>query len=94
MTGQGQLRLAWEGDSESGSYWLEYRLEGGVGVVADVAGLFPLDQRGVVFGPVPQGFWNDLAAYSPFRVRVLDEQAKTRSPWVTFAVERFEATDS
>ncbi len=98
--GQGQLALAWEGTVKNtaktrkrakaaeGAYWLEYRLEGGLGVVADVAGLFPLDQRGVVFGPVPKGFWNDLAAYSPFRVRVLDEAASMRSPWITFEVER------
>ncbi|RMH16668.1 MAG: hypothetical protein D6696_17700, partial [Acidobacteria bacterium] len=73
-----------------GTYWLEYRLVGpgtGLAVAGPVSGAFPLAQRRVVFGPVPRGFWNDLAAYGPYRVRVIDAAGRRRSPWITFTVE-------
>ncbi len=82
----GQLALAWEG-GDGPDFWLDYRLDGPTGAVE---GKFALSQRGVVFGPVPEGFWNDLAGYSPYRIRILDEHARARSPWVTFTVERVE----
>lgn len=80
---QGQVALEWTGDGES--YWLEYRLGGGL---LTLEGSFRLDQHRVVFGPVPQGFWNDLAGYSPFRIRVVDVERRERSPWVELTVEK------
>jgi hypothetical protein len=38
----------------------------------------------VVFGPFPEGFWNDLAGHNPFRFRVVSVQARMRSEWVEF----------
>jgi hypothetical protein len=77
----GQVALEWTGGG--GPYWLEYHLGEGL---TSLRGSFQLDQRRVVFGPVPQGFWNDLAVYSPFRVRIVDAGARERSPWVEFDV--------
>lgn len=77
----GQVALEWTG--EGGPYWLEYHLGEGL---TSLRGSFQLDQRRVVFGPVPQGFWNDLAGYSPFRIRIADAGRRERSPWVEFDV--------
>ena len=80
---RGQVALEWTG--EGTSYWLEYRAEGSL---VDLNGSFQLDQNRVVFGPVPQGFWNDLAGYGPFRIRVVDASTRQRSAWLRFEVER------
>lgn len=77
----GQVALEWTGGD--GPYWLEYHLGGGL---VSLRGSFQLDQRQVVFGPVPQGFWNDLAVYSPFRIRIVDPGSRERSAWVEFDV--------
>lgn len=89
----GQIALAWDGSGES--YWIEYRLGEGsaaVGGLADqfVVGSFYVEQQRVVFGPVPRGFWNDLALYSPFEIRLVDAENQERSQWVEFAVEETE----
>ncbi len=77
--------------AESEQVWIEYRLDGpgvlGLGALAEVSGAFPIEQERIVFGPVPQGFWNDIASYSPLRIRVLDPAGERRSPWRTYRVE-------
>lgn len=74
------------GDAEAGEsaeVWIQYRL--GTPPLA-VRGGFAVEQRRVVFGPIPQGYWNDLATYSPFRLRVVDARGKARSGWVEYEV--------
>lgn len=78
---RGQLVLAWSGPGDE--YWIEYAV--GSGALA-AEGMFHVAQQRIVFGPFPQGFWNDLASYSPFRFRVLDADNQARSPWVEFRV--------
>ena len=78
---RGQLVLEWE--SEGDRYWVEY--EAGAGA-REVSGVFTVETPRITFGPFPQGFWNDLAGYSPFRFRVLDADREERSPWVEFEV--------
>ena len=73
---RGQIALEWTGDGAS--YWIEYRL----GDLLGTSGKFQIEQQRVVFGPVPQGFWNDLVRYSPCRFRLLDAVNQQRSPWV------------
>lgn len=77
----GQVALAWEGAGPAA--WIDYRVGDGA---LRVEGRFQVEQSRVVFGPFPQGFWNDLAAHSPFRFRVLDPERGVRSPWVEFRV--------
>ena len=72
----GVFELAWSGP-EPGTYWVEYR----AGPAGAVTGAFPAGRPAVRFGPFPEGFWNDVAAYSPFQVRVLDAEARRRSSW-------------
>lgn len=82
---RGHLALAWDGDGDGdggGELWLEYRL----GTTIPVTGSFRLEQQRVMFGPIPAGFWNDLASYSPFQIRVVDAERHLRSPWVRFEV--------
>ena len=76
----GLITLAWTGDDKP--YWIEYRLSG----VAAPRGAFAVEQSRVVFGPVPEGFWNDVAAYSPIRIRIVDPAARRRSPWIEIEV--------
>ena len=84
------VKIAFEyrraGDAEAGEsaeVWIQYRL--GTPPLA-VRGGFAVEQRRVVFGPIPQGYWNDLATYSPFRLRVVDARGKARSGWVEYEV--------
>jgi len=81
-THQGQLILEWSG--RGAGYWVEYHA--GAGARA-VSGEFTVETARLTFGPFPQGFWNDLAGYSPFRFRVLDADHGERSPWVDFEVK-------
>lgn len=78
----GQLELEWSGEERA--YWVQYEV--GRGVLA-VRGVFQVEQRRIAFGPFPEGFWNDLAGYSPFRYRVLDPEMEARSDWVEFSLE-------
>lgn len=82
---QGQLVLAWTGHGEE--YWVEYDVGTGA---RSAEGVFQVGQQRLVFGPFPQGFWNDLASYDPFRFRVLDAENGERSAWVEFRVEGVE----
>jgi len=79
---RGQVALEWQG-RDAATYWVEYRAGSGA---REVAGTFALEQPRIVFGPFPEGFWNDLAGYSPFHFRVLDAEHRERSPWVEFEV--------
>ncbi len=76
----GQIALAWTGTGEQ--YWIEYQLSD----LLRTSGSFQVEQQRVVFGPVPQGFWNDLASYSPFRIRLVDAENQERSDWVEYEV--------
>ncbi len=81
----GLIALRWQ---EEAPVWVQYDV--GEGLLA-VKGAFRVDQpRGISFGPFPEGFWNDLAGYSPFRFRILDEVARTRSEWRSFTLDRVE----
>ncbi len=64
-------------------YWVEYRL--GTAPL-EIQGSFQVAQQRVAFGPVPHGFWNDVASYSPARIRIADAQNRQRSPWIEFEV--------
>ncbi len=76
----GQIAVAWTG--RGSSWWIEYRLSD----LLRTSGSFQVEQQRVVFGPVPQGFWNDLAGYSPLRIRLVDAVNRERSPWVEYEV--------
>lgn len=76
----GQIALQWTGRGES--YWIEYRLSD----LLATSGSLQVEQQRVVFGPVPQGFWNDLAGYSPFRIRLVDTVNRERSRWTEYEV--------
>ena len=76
----GQIAIEWTG--AGGSWWIEYRLSDPLAT----SGSFQVEQRRVVFGPVPQGFWNDLAGYSPLRIRLVDAVNRERSAWVEYEV--------
>ena len=76
----GQIAIAWTGRGES--YWIEYRLSD----LLRTSGSFQVEQQRVVFGPVPQGFWNDLAGYSPLFIRLVDAVHRERSAWVKYEV--------
>ncbi len=65
------------------SYWIEYRLGQ---APLEIQGSFQVAQQRVVFGPVPHGFWNDVASYSPARIRIADAENRQRSPWIEFEV--------
>ena len=77
----GQVVLEWQ--SPSGTHWIQYRIGQGF---QQVKGSFLAEQRRLVFGPFPQGFWNDLATYNPFRFRVVDAEGRSRSAWIGFEV--------
>ena len=79
---KGLVTFAWEGEGES--FGIEYELLGGV---LPVRGAFPADQRRMEFGPLPVGFWNDLASYSPARLRVFDPRRQERSAWLRVEIE-------
>ncbi len=64
-------------------YWIEYRLGD---APLEIRGSFEVAQRRIVFGPVPHGFWNDVADYSPARIRIADAAGRQRSPWIEFEV--------
>ena len=85
----GQIELEWE--SPATSFWVEY--EAGSSIPFAAAGAFQVQQNRLLFGPFPQGFWNDVAGYGPFRLRVLDPAGKTRSPWVTFSLREAKSDD-
>lgn len=75
----GQIVLEWEGPGAP--FAVQYEVGSGV---TRVRGAFTVQTGRVVFGPFPEGFWNDLANHSPFRFRVLSLEARTRSEWVEF----------
>jgi arylsulfatase A-like enzyme len=80
----GQIALSWEvGEDEpaEGGAWIEYRVGRGV---LQVTGAFAMEHNRIVFGPFPEGFWNDLADHNPFRYRVLWPEREERSPWTEF----------
>ncbi len=78
----GQIVLEWQGgDAE---HWIEYAVGKGL---TRVTGVFRADSNPMVFGPFPQGFWNDLSRHNPFRFRVLAPAAEDRSRWVEFGIE-------
>lgn len=81
----GQITLDWAGGADSA--WVQYRLLGrGARLVGGVDGAFRVEQRPVTFGPIPEGFWNDVASYSPVEVRVLDPETPARTRWRRFDV--------
>ena len=93
---EGTIRLAWSGSSGSSAsphadspFWVEYEVGSGL---LSAKGAFAVEETSIGFGPFPLAFWNDLAQYSPFRFRILDPAAKTRSEWRAFRLERAEAT--
>lgn len=87
----GQITLDWQGGEDAG--WVEYRLLGrGARLVGGVDGAFRVEQRPVTFGPIPEGFWNDVASYSPVEVRVLDPHTRARTEWRRFDVEAVAAS--
>ena len=65
------------------TYWVEYRLGQ---APLEIRGSFQATQTRIVFGPVPQGFWSDVASYSPARIRIADAENRQRSPWIEFQV--------
>lgn len=75
----GQIVLEWEGPGTQ--FAVQYEVGSGA---TRVRGAFVVETRRVVFGPFPDGFWNDLAGHSPFRFRVVSVRARTRSDWVEF----------
>jgi len=90
---EGTIRLAWSGSSGSPHadtpFWVEYEVGSGL---LSAKGAFAVEETSIGFGPFPVAFWNDLAQYSPFRFRILDPAAKTRSEWRAFRLVRAEAT--
>ena len=63
---------------------MQYEFLGGSGILGaalDLDGQFEIDQNPITFGPIPPGFWADVASYSPVRVRILDPAKKLRSAW-------------
>jgi hypothetical protein len=83
---EGTIRLAWNGTRRDDSpFWVEYEVGSGV---LSAKGAFAIEETSIGFGPFPVAFWNDLAQYSPFRFRILDPAAKTRSAWRAFRLER------
>ncbi len=82
----GQVVFEWTGGApvtKDMSYWIEYRLGS---PPLEIQGSFQVAQQRVMFGPVPHGFWNDVAIYSPSRIRIADDQNQQRSPWIEFEV--------
>ncbi len=77
----GQVVFEWTGVGST--YWIEYRLGK---APRQIRGSFQVMQRRIVFGPVPEGFWNDVATYSPSRIRIADAANRQRSSWVEFEV--------
>jgi choline-sulfatase len=83
---EGTIRLAWSGALHADTpFWVEYEVGSGL---LSAKGAFPIEETSIGFGPFPVAFWNDLAQYSPFRFRILDPAAKTRSAWRAFRLER------
>lgn len=82
----GQISLRWvlpESFEKPPAVWIEYSTSGGL---AALDGVFQTTGTQIVFGPFPQGFWNDVAGHSPFRFRVIAPSLPARSEWVTFEV--------
>jgi hypothetical protein len=80
----GQIALSWSAGEHAPSddgAWIEYRV--GRGLV-QLTGAFAMDGNLIIFGPFPEGFWNDLADHNPFRFRVLRPEHEQRSPWIEF----------
>ncbi len=77
----GQVVFEWTGAGSS--YWIEYRLGR---APRQIRGSFQVSQQRIVFGPVPEGFWNDVASYSPARIRIADADHRQRSSWIEFEV--------
>ncbi len=77
----GQVTFEWRGEGET--FWIEYLFGSSP---RRIRGAFQVAQKRVVFGPVPEGFWNDVATYSPSRIRIADSVNRKRSPWVEFEV--------
>ncbi len=75
----GQLVLEWQGPGAR--FAVQYEVGSGL---TRVHGAFSVQTNRVVFGPFPEGFWNDLANHNPFRFRVVSLEARTRSEWVEF----------
>lgn len=50
-------------------------------------GRIPAEGFRASFGPLPEGVWDDLSQFNPFRFRVVDVDGKRRSPWRSFRVE-------
>ena len=78
----GQVVFEWSAPGGP-TYWLEYRLGK---PPLEIQGSFQAMQSRIVFGPVPEGFWNDVATYSPSRIRIADAETRRRSPWIEFEV--------
>ncbi len=83
----GQVVFEWTGSGSS--YWIEYLLGE---APRQIRGSFQVAQQRIVFGPVPQGFWNDIATYSPSRIRIADSENRQRSSWIEFEVLAVDAT--
>ena len=80
----GRIDIEWsvpESASGDAEVWIEYATSGGI---APLEGAFQTAGTRIVFGPFPQGFWNDVAAHSPFRFRVVAPSVQARSDWVQF----------
>ncbi|MEM6705976.1 MAG: sulfatase [Acidobacteriota bacterium] len=79
----GLISLEWNLEEPA---WIQYEV--GQGLLS-VDGVFRADKPGsIAFGPFPEGFWNDLAGYNPFRYRVIHEELQQRSPWQEFRLEK------
>ncbi len=81
-TSGGLVIFEWAGAGEA-TYWIEYRLGE---APLQLRGSFHVAQQRIVFGPVPHGFWNDVASYSPSSIRIADVGNRQRSPWIEFEV--------
>ncbi len=82
----GQITLEWalpEKLEQPPTVWIEYSTGGGL---AALDGVFQSTGTQIVFGPFPQGFWNDVAGHSPFRFRVIAPSVPARSEWTAFEV--------
>ncbi len=81
----GQIIISFSQDQpDSDPAWIEYRVGRGL---LRVTGAFEMASNPTIFGPFPEGFWNDLADHNPFRFRVLQPSAKERSAWLEFQLK-------
>jgi len=77
----GQLVIQWQGQIEAS--WVEYQVGRGP---LKLSGMFEVTATRLVFGPFPEGFWNDLVQHNPFRFRIIDPERQERSPWIEFSL--------